>query len=211
MGFWPFIDDTTNLRNASAVVTSYNTPFVPAVPGGNTNVISFLGHKDSYVVLENNGDLAVTSFTWAAKVYPESEVNCPLFNWYLPTSPTCDYHGPHIWLVSRQIVFVVCLGNRRITHTTVLALNTWHDLAVSYDFTTGTVQLRADHTAEIQYADLAESGATVGPVVIGSRYYHSGSILDERAFQGKMACVRLWKESRDLTNLRIDSPWCSLN
>ena len=50
VGFWPFIDDVT-----SSDVTAVGTHFVPAFPGSNFNVLSFEGHTDSYVALENNG------------------------------------------------------------------------------------------------------------------------------------------------------------
>ena len=208
MGFWRLIDEVTNLRNASTVVTTYNTPFVPAVPGGSTNVISFLGHKDSYVLLENNGYLAVTSFTWAAKVYPETTAG-PLFNWYLP-SGECGYHGPHIWLASARLIFVVCNAVSASSgfHSSVMTMNTWHDIAVSYDATSGATQLRVDQVVESFSLGESGLGHTAGPVVMGSRYNYSGNLFDTRAFKGRMACVRLWAVVRDLNNLRIDSPIC---
>ena len=75
VGLWTFIDQATNLRNPSANITTLNTPFVPAVPGGSAIVISFFGNKDSYILLENTGDLAVSSFTWLAMIFPEGTAN----------------------------------------------------------------------------------------------------------------------------------------
>ena len=90
------------MRNPSANITTFSTPFVPAIPGGSTNVISFLGHTDSYVLLENTGELAVSSFTWSAMIFPENSQG-PLFNWYV-TDPEVLYHGSLIWIVAQSLI-----------------------------------------------------------------------------------------------------------
>ena len=211
VGFWKFIGEVSNLRNASAVVTMYNTPFVPAVPGG-PDVISFLGQLDSYVVLENNGDLAVSSFTWAAKVFPENTIG-PLFEWHL-NSDKCWHFGPHMWIHYGNFFFGACTitdALARAEHTTAILTGVWYDVAVSHDAVTGATRLRVDNVTETFTVNTGSFGSTEGPVVMGSRYHFISAEEDSRSFQGKMACVRMWKVVRDVSTLHMDSPMCKIN
>ena len=211
IGIWTFIDQATNLRNTSAKITTINTPFVPALPDSSTNVISFLGHKDSYVVLENTGELAVSSFTWSAMIFPERAAGGPLFNW--PSSYSgCGNHGTHIWFV-RGLATRMCEGVSlsTVVFSEPLSLNVWHHVAVSYDANTGDAVQNVDGTVQTINLGIAAADTTTGPVVIGSRYYHSGTFNDDRSFQGKIACMRLWNIVRDLNTMRMDTPLCTIN
>jgi hypothetical protein len=213
VAFWPFQGDTASVWATNTVLTAHNTPFVAAVEGGSSNVISFLGDKDSYVELQNNGDLAVTSFTWMVKLFPEN-INAPLFNWAFSGEGHVGFHGPHIWLQSGRLLFVQTQGGgarQYGLHTSVMALNTWHDVAVSYDYATGYAQLRTDDVTETFVVGAMGDGHSSGAVQIGSRFYASGTIYDTRHLQGKMACVRVWSVYKDLTSVAMDSPMCNIN
>ena len=199
------------MRSASTSVITSNAPFVLAEPGSSTSVISFLGDIDSYVLLTNNGEFAVSSFTWVAKVFPESADDDPLFNWEI-NNLQCGHHGPHIWIVGAKLWFCVCTtgGLSSFMQSVIITTNQWHDLAVSYDANTGVVQLSTDGFTESNIIGISRPGDTDGPVLIGSRYYHSGHHYDSRTFQGRLACMRLWNVVRDLNTLRMDSPLCQI-
>jgi hypothetical protein len=213
VGFWPLIDEASNLRNSSSVVSTFDTPFVSAVAGGSATVLSFLGHKDSYVLLENQGDLSVTSFTWAAKLFPESLTEAPLFNWEYANT-VCGFHGPHIWLTAQaKLQFAVCDGVqiRNHIHSVVLGLGEWHDAAMSYDGLTGAVHIRVAGVVEAATLPPLLEGSTSGPVLMGSRYYNSGNLWDVRSFHGRMACVRLWRGVSTLSSIAMDPQACDIN
>ena len=193
VGLWTFIDQAVNLRNLSSMITTFNTPFVPAVENSSTNVISFLGHKDSYVLLENTGDLAVSSFTWSAMIFPERTGDGPLFNWCI-NGPPSGYSGNFIWQVSSQILHFRILGSGGhslppFNSITPMSLNEWHHVAISYDGNTGVAMNNVDGIVQTVTLPLSTSDATVGSVMMGSHYYCDNG--ETRTFQGKMACVRL--------------------
>ena len=213
IGLWTFIDQAINLRNPTANITTFNTPFVPAVPGGSTNVMSFLGHKGSYVLLENTGDLAVSSFTWSAIIFPESIEGGPLLVWW-SDSLQCEQRGLSIKInVNQRLKFHVC-GELSPTGLAggILSTNQWHEVAVSYDGDTGYAQMYVDGNLDSKNMGLLAQGQTSGPVVMGSRYYFGGSNNPNiKYFQGKMACMRLWNIARDLSTMRMNTPLCKIN
>ena len=92
-----------------------------------------------------------------------------------------------------------------------LSLNEWHHVAFSYDVNSGDAMINVDGTVKTLNIGLPAADVTTGPVTIGTRNYHSGSNKDARAFQGKMACMRLWNIVRDLNTLRMDTPLCNIN
>ena len=210
VGLWTFIDQAVNLRNTLTVITTFNTPFVPAVPGGSTNVISFLGNKDSYILLESFEELAVASFTWSAMIFPESNANGPLFNWCI-NSPPSD-HGHFIWMLGDGNLHFRVLGNEGHSSPldvySLLTVNEWHHIAVSYDGITGAAMMNVDGTVQTMTLPLPSADATAGSVMMGSRYYCTNS--DERAFLGKMACIRLWNIARDISTMRMNTPLCTI-
>ena len=147
IGLWTFIDQAINLRNPSANITTSNTPFVLALPGDSTNVISFLGFKDSYVLLENRGDLTVSSFTWSTMIFQNGIAQGPLFSWW-SNWPDCRNRSAHVKVTSDQkIKFGVCAGSAMswmAATDTVMVRNQWHEVAVSYDGETGYAQAFVD-------------------------------------------------------------------
>ena len=214
IGVWTLIDQAINLRNPSANITTFSTPFVPAIPGGSTNVISFLGHKDSYVLLENNGELAVSSFTWSAMIFPENSEG-PLFNWYV-NDPEVSYHGTLIWMHAQRIHFRVLSTaglSASLDSSTPLSLNGWHHVAISYNGNTGDAVMKVDEAVQTMALLPSSAPATAGPVAMGYRYYYNYPNpvhTDGRSFQGKMSCMRLWNIVRDLNIMRMDTPLCPM-
>ena len=145
IGLWTFIDQAINLRKPTANITTFNTPFVPAVPGGSTNVISFLGQRHSYVLLENTGDLAVSSFTWSAIIFPVSTEDGDLFTWHFDSLP-CDQRGVSIKINGNlRHAFHVCgVSSTTVLFGDFLSLNQWLEVTVSYDGDTGYAQVYTD-------------------------------------------------------------------
>ena len=210
VGLWTFIDEAVNLRNPSANITTFNTPFVPAVPGGNTNVISFLGHKDSYILMENTKELTMSSFTWSAMIFPERYTSGPLFTWWSDW-PGCNYRCVSFRLNNKLLKVGVCTGSSvswKENDTAVMSLNKWHEVAVSYDSNTGSIQIYVDGGLYTGNIGIFAQGVNTGPVVMGSRYHHGG--IGNKNFQGKIACMRLWNIVRDLSTTRMSTPLCKI-
>ena len=212
IGVWKFIDEASSARDLSANITTLNTPFVPAVPGGSTKVISFVGDKDSYVLLGNTGELVLSSFTWSAMIFPESE-NRALLTWYLD-SQACWYRSKAIWIHStRLLTFTVCPGVKAkwAKHPTKLVLNQWHEVAVSHNADTGDVQVYLNGNVYKENVGLSAVPDT-GPLVMGSRYHYSRpSKPQEDHFKGKVYCMRLWSVARNLRTMLMGTPLCTIN
>ena len=215
IGLWTFSDQAINLRYPSAIITTFNTPFVPAFSDGITNVISFLGHRDSYVWLENKGHLAVSSFTWSAMIFPQRTAQGTLINWWC-NWPDCQNSSIYVKINKDQkLKFGVCSGSAMswmTNTTTVMAINQWHVVAISYDDETGSEQTYVDGVLHSGNIGRLAQGLTTGPVVLGSRNNHSDpSSSDDTFFHRKMACMRLWNTARDPTLMRMNTPFCNIN
>ena len=208
VGLWTFIDQAVNLRNPSASITTFNTPFAPAVSVSSTNVISFLGHKGSYVMLANTGELAVSSFTWSAMIFPESDREGPLFAWVSDYSECSQLDLSIRYNGNQKFKFGLCVGSKMIwiTNTAIkMSLNQWHEVAASYNAKTGYAQVYVDGNLLSSNTGYNENRLIKGPIVMGSTYHNNG---DKRSFQGRIACMRLWNIARDLSSLRMDTPFC---
>ena len=212
IGLWTFIDHANNLRNPSANITTLNTPFVPAVQGGNTNVISLFGHKDSYILLESPGELA--SFTWSAMIFLESNgTRGSMFNVWSDSSE-CGYLLFDILLnINDRLKVRICNGSSISPFRGHYAsVHQWHEVAASYDGETHSLQMYVDGKVYFRTDVFLGQGMTTGPVVVGSRYYYSNpNSPDTHYFHGKMACMRLWNIARDLNTMRMDTPLCKFN
>ena len=93
-----------------------------------------------------------------------------------------------------------------------MSLDQWHEVAVSYDGETHSLQMYVDGKVNNKIDVISGQGVTSGPVVMGSRYYYSDpNSPDTSYFHGKMACMRLWNIVRDLNTLRMDTPLCKIN
>ena len=84
VGPWTFSGHTRNVRHPTWPTVERNVTF-EAIDGyypNSVGVLSLRGHINSYVELKNiDGGLEVTSFTWAAKLYPRDQAEGPLFHW----------------------------------------------------------------------------------------------------------------------------------
>ena len=100
-----------------------------------------------------------------------------------------------------------------VTFHNILLLGSRYQLVIiHHSITSGDVQTSVDGILHSYNIGLPAAGTTVGPVLMGSRYHHSGTNFpDARVFQGKIACMRLWNTVRDLTSLRMDTPLCVTN
>ena len=58
-----------------------------------------------------------------------------------------------------------------IKDTTVMTINHWHAVAISYDGVTGSVQTYVDGVLDSYNIGRLVQGLTTGSVVLGSRYY----------------------------------------
>ena len=117
-------------------------------------------------------------------------------------------------MVYRHLHFRSCASNGvslpPLIKGAPMSLNEWYLVAASYDANTGDATINVDGNVQSENIGFVAAGATTGPVVMGSRYYHSGDRYDTRYFQGKIACMRLWNSVRDLHSLRIDTPLCTI-
>ena len=102
----------------------------------------FYGNVNSYIEFPNNGGLdfqhSITMLCW---LYPESNAEGPIFHY----GPSGNW-GVHIWTVPSGNIYVHY--HRRDYSATgtlfssqPLALNQWHYVGASYDYTTGTASL----------------------------------------------------------------------
>ena len=169
------------------------------------HVLTFHGNIDSYLVLTNTGGLTVTSFTWAAKVFPENLNSSPLFVW---VSDTLSRQGTVIFIQDSKIYIRVHHDGATFTLASTLASddafkkNAWNDVAVSYSAQDGKAQVFINGAVNSKTLLLTGAHSTYGDVVIGSRYHYSkASSPDRRALTGKIACMRVWTENKDLTTL----------
>ena len=169
----------------------------------------------SYVFLDNTGDLIVSSFTWAANIYPESANDGPLFNWN-SNDNTNGFYGTHIWSLSQRLYLrVVDDGYPNfdyIFNTEAFLINQWSKLAVSYDADSGFTQVYVNGAIESAFIGNTGSHSTHGSVEIGTRYHFNQAFpdfADNRFYMGRMACVRLWNVTKDLNTLSIDTPHCN--
>ena len=220
VGLWTFIDQAINLRNPAANIYSVNTPFVNAITGSSTNVISFLGDKDSYMLMVNTGDLTVSFFKWTAMVFRESSSVGLLLNWRSDW-PACGYSSMTFQFSgSSELKIGVCEGtsNAMRGNEVPLSLNEccscWmlHDVAVSYDGKTGSVQVYTNGQLANRNIGLLAHEPTTGPVLVGSAYYCSDpNAPNTKYFKGKVACMRLWNIARALSTMRMNTPFCSIN
>ena len=164
------------MRNPASNITAYNTSFVPFDSSSSTTVISFLGGSDSNIMLENTGDLAVSSFTWTTMFYPETYEHGELFIWNLD-STFCVGHGPWIRFWLKKLWFYICPAppvvplSGMVWHPTVISLQEWHTVGVSYDANTGAVQMYVDGIIHHDSVARALANTTVDTVSIGARYY----------------------------------------
>ena len=167
------IDQAINLRDPSANVSIHNSPFVPGIIGDSTNVISFLGDKDWYVLLENTGDLTVSSFTWTAIVFRESNSVGPLFNWWSDW-PVCGYSSIMLPLTSSSKLRIgVCDGSSNTMHwasnDVQLSLNQWHEVAVSYDGC-NQIHILVDQDAGSEFLSWITGNMYAGTTVINDKW-----------------------------------------
>ena len=203
IGFWVFIDDIQSLG-----VTTVGTSFVPA--GSGFDVLTFQGHIDSYVAIENKGDLAVSSFTLSMDIFPFTQSDGPLFMW-LSAPPATWGWATHIWMLYGKVY--VALVHLDGMNTVVFnenhwpVANQWNKVAVAYDASTQFLQVYVNGNIEAYATVSSGPHSTYGKVIIGS-WYHFAFYPDERAFNGSMACVKLWNVYRDLTTYRADTLAC---
>ena len=95
---------------------------------------------------------------------------------------------------------------------TAMTINQWHEVAISYDGETGSVQMNVGGNLISDNVGLLAHGPTTGPVVMGSRYYYSNeNSPNDNFFLGKIACMRLWNIARDLSKMRTGTPLCTIN
>ena len=89
----------------------------------------------------------MSSFTWSAMIFPESNATEPLFNWY-SNWPECEYRSSGIrFNENQQLRFGVCSGSAMSFMTyseTVMSVNQWHEVAVSFNETTGEAHMCID-------------------------------------------------------------------
>lgn len=197
-GCWPFIDEAVNVRNPSAAVTTVNTSFVPAFAGSDINVVEFRGDSYSYVIMKSTGDLAVSSFTLSADIFPESDVGT-LFQWH---SSIYEGYGTRV-LLRRCALFV---RMRYFTETAKghsdIILNTWNKVAVSYDSPTGVIETYVNGVVRKFFTGQIGSEDTSGFISVGARDHVSTNLEDVIGYRGKMACVQLWSMYRALSSVR---------
>ncbi len=71
VAFWPFDGNVASLWRTTTIVAPSSEAGFENLPNSDTQAVRFRGEDDSYIVLENHGDLNVTEFAWAAKVFPQ--------------------------------------------------------------------------------------------------------------------------------------------
>ena len=92
-----------------------------------------------------------------------------------------------------------------------MIINQWHEVAISYDGETGSVQINVGDNLFSENVGLLAQGLTTGPVVMGSRYHYSDQNSPGHNFvRGKIACRRLWNIARDLSKMRTSTPLCKI-
>jgi hypothetical protein len=150
IGFWPL---TSSYQGKDVTGTAGDIVF-NGVTFDDTSA-SFAGTDSSWGTLTNTGILDVRySFTWMAYVSLQSADHGPIFNW----SPTRDDYATHIWIGSTLVARPMCngcvnsfedvAGLGLIWHTTPMALNQWHRVAVSFTSETGIVKLYVNGIVE---------------------------------------------------------------
>ena len=208
------IDSASNLIEPSQVVLPFGAvSFVPSQTGGSTNVLSFPGDKDSLVLMGNSGVLAVTSFTFTAMVFPEDNMDGPIFNFY-SSDPVNDYYGIHIWIIGSRLYLGVCEKNTAplatMTSSEALVQSQWNYVGVAYDAGTSDAEMYVNGFLESQAMGVSVVTPMRGVAVMGSRFsYDDPNNQDERAFKGRVACVRLWDVKRNLINVNMNPTECS--
>ena len=91
----------------------------------------------------------------------------------------------------------------------VMSINQWHDVGVTYDSNTGSAQINVDGNLYSRHVGLLAQGVNTGEIVMASLYHHGNTV--NKHFHGKMACVRLWNIARDLNTIRMDTPLCNID
>ena len=154
----------------------------------------------------------MSSFTWSTMIFQHGTGHGSLFSWWSHW-PHCQDRSAQVKVTSDQkIKFGVCAGSAMSwmdgTDTTMVR-NQWHEVAVSYDGETGYAQAFVDGVLYSRNIGLLAQRLTTGPVVMGSRYYHS-KITSIKYMYGKIACMRLWNIARDLSTMKMDTPFCKI-
>ena len=92
-----------------------------------------------------------------------------------------------------------------------MSLGQWHQVAVSYDANIGVATLSVDGNINSANIGLLAEGLGSGPVLMGSRYYHTREHPEQNYFKGMVACMRLWRIARDLSDMRMETPLCMID
>ena len=186
IAFWPMVDQVQNLLNLSQTFITSKISF-EATATSHVNVLNFKGVKDSYVLMSNHGQLAVTSFTWMCYLYPEALQKGPIFHWHAENAPLPGYHGTHIWYTGNSVLLHVCRADlpldstRRMTSDQPAPINQWNTIGVSFDAVTGLARMYINGVEEMKVMSLTGLHSTSGPGVMGSRDQISDKLTDNRA------------------------------
>ena len=172
-----------------------------------------LNHLNLNVIPFVIGSLTVDSFTWSADIFPFTRADGPLFHWICAPPAPSSTMGMHIWMLSGTLYIGlsypqdgVALPARNVNYP--LVANQWNKVAVAYESSSRLFQLYVNgHIEDDDALSTSAPHSTYGQVLLGS-WFHFSYWSDPRAFNGSMACVKLWNFYRDLTTYRADTLAC---
>ena len=202
-----------NVWNESTTAENSSLSFVQPFNGSDKTVVFFAGHQDSYLLLHNDGALAVESFTWSAIVFADqTSGDGPLFNW-ITDDPTTFSWATHWWYLWQESIFYARLLQHGFFNDVTVSLkmkkNEWNEVAVSYDAVSGTMCAAVNAVVTCNPAGIKGQSLTTGDVVVGSSHYHSVHGKN-RHFKGMITCLKLWRVAKDLRTLQIQTEGCGI-
>ncbi len=148
--------------------------------------MTFSGKDDSYAQIANNGLLdAVYSFTIMLDVYPDEDATVPILD-FGEFGVAIGQYRRNIQAVLPERGATRIIGNDKVnTGGSPLTLSEWNNVAVTYDFTTGSVCIYINGVKKKEHTLSERTVATNGNLKIAR-------MRSNKAFKGAIACLKVY-------------------
>jgi hypothetical protein len=186
---------TVDLGNGSYSATASNGSYLKLVPYQNEHYLSFDGTND-YVDMTVSGPVLGNTFTQEAWIYPtQSDTS---FHGFLgdEKGDTAN-RAPSIWVKEQQVRYGFGDGSNKYVATSgsVLTLNTWNHVAVTFD--------SQDYILYVNGEQVHNNDNAAGKSPVNQPVSYIGRV-ENYYFQGQIDEVRIWNTARTQAEIQAD-------